>query len=52
MDNTNETLNGVFMYGQIDDTVNVPENEYRELLERSERLAVLEVIINTPQSEF
>lgn len=43
MDNTkNETVRGVFMYGQIDDTVNIPETEYRELLDRSEKLAALE----------
>lgn len=51
MDET-QPMEGVFMYGQIDDTVNIPQNEYEELLERSERLAVLEIIINTPQSEL
>ena len=31
-----------FMYGVIDDTVNVPRNEYEDLLERSAFLAALE----------
>lgn len=35
-------VQGVFMYGQLDDTVNVPRNEYEELLERSKRLTILE----------
>lgn len=31
-----------FMYGRVDDTVNIPRNEYEELLERSAWLEALE----------
>lgn len=46
MDNDNvsytEEARLPFMYGRVDDTVNVPRNEYEELVERSAWLSALE----------